>query len=77
MFRHIRPFKRLVNYGTNYNIEFCEAGAVMYSSDVHYSQLLSIAGKYRIPPIYTLIVPNRDDRAHFSPRDATRYTKNN
>lgn len=31
--RHIRPFKRLVDYETRQNIELCEAGVVIYSSD--------------------------------------------
>lgn len=68
MFRHVRPFKRLVYYRPNHNIEFCEAGAVMYYSDVRYSQPPSVASKYRIPLMYTLTVPNRDDRAHLPQR---------
>lgn len=66
--RHIYPFKRLVDYGTKHNVELCEAGVVMYSSNISYSQLLTIADKYRILPVYYLIAPNRYDRANLPPR---------
>lgn len=42
MLRHVRP-KRLFDYGTRHNIEVCKAGAVMYSSEIRYSQLPTIA----------------------------------
>lgn len=37
MIRHVCPFKRLVDNGTGYNVEFCEVGAMIYSSDIRYS----------------------------------------
>lgn len=39
-----------------------------YSSNVRYSQLPTIARKYKIPPGYSLIASNRDDPAHFPSR---------
>lgn len=43
----------------------------MYSFDVRYDQFPTIASKYRISQVYSLIAPNRDDGAHFFLRGYT------
>lgn len=77
MVRHVRPFKRVVDYGTKHNIELKEAGAVIYSSDMRYSQLPTIANKCRSPLVYSLIAPNRDDHVHLLPKGYIMVYRNN